>query len=176
MSIKYQHIVDKTKGKARKRVKLPQKIQDYMVNLTIDLKEAQINLGQLETVKMNLWQSFDSLKQIVRILREKKLLGKYEDWCDLMCEDCKYKKKLIQNVIKLELEGTVKGEGDEKEIVFGYNDWELFLDRVNEKPPKPKKEEKPGKLKQKKKRRVRCKVCNELVDHIRNHKCKAVKQ
>ncbi|KKM72537.1 hypothetical protein LCGC14_1419620, partial [marine sediment metagenome] len=169
-------IVDKTKGKARKRVKLPQKIQDYMVNLTIDLKEAQINLGQLETVKMNLWQSFDSLKQIVRILREKKLLGKYEDWCDLMCEDCKYKKKLIQNVIKLELEGTVKGEGDEKEIVFGYNDWELFLDRVNEKPPKPKKEEKPGKQKKKKKRRVRCKVCNELVDHIRNHKCKAVKQ
>ncbi len=181
MSIKYQHIVDKTKGKARKRVKLPQKIQDYMVNLTIDLKEAQINLGQLETVKMNLWQSFDSLKQIVRILREKKLLGKYEDWRDLMCEDCKYKKKLIQNVIKLELEGTVKGEGDEKEIVFGYNDWELFLDRVNEKPIKKKlntpKDDVSVSVRQekyqKKKRRVRCKTCDQLYSKkdIKEHKC-----
>ena len=176
MSRIYQNVVNKTKNKARKRVKLPQEIQDYMTNLTIDLKEAQINLAKTEAVKMNLWQSFDSLKQIVRILREKDLLGKFEDWKDLMCEDCKYKKKLIQNVIRLELEGTVKGEGKEKEIVFNFDDWELFLDRVNEKPPKPKKEEKPGKQKKKKKRRVRCNVCNELVDYIRNHKCKAVKQ
>ncbi|KKL04463.1 hypothetical protein LCGC14_2615790, partial [marine sediment metagenome] len=174
---------DKTKGKARKRVKLPQKIQDYMTNLTVDLKEAQINLGKMETVKMNLWQSFDSLKQIVRILRNKNLIGKFEDWRDLMCEDCKYKKKLMEDVIELELEGTIKGEKEEKEITFSYIDWEYFLDKVKEKPPKkeePKKLPKDYKpIKEinikrkpaKKGRRKRCKNCKELYSKEDKHEC-----
>jgi len=183
MSSKYQRIVDKTKGKARKRVKLPQKIQDYMTNLTVDLKEAQINLGKMETVKMNLWQSFDSLKQIVRILRNKNLIGKFEDWRDVMCEDCRYKKKLMEDVIDLELSGIINGKGEEATIVFGFEDWRFFLDKVKEKPPKkeePKKLPKDYKpIKEinikrkpaKKGRRKRCKNCNELHHKEDKHEC-----
>ena len=185
MSSKYQRIVDKTKGKARKRVKLPQKIQDYMTNLTVDLKEAQINLGRMETVKMNLWQSFDSLKQIVRILRNKNLLGKFEDWRDVMCEDCRYKKKLMEDVIDLELSGIINGKGEEATIVFGFEDWRFFLDKVKEKPPKKKElpnndsiqdqEEFLKKIETKKPakkgRRKRCKNCNELHHKEDKHEC-----
>ncbi len=194
MSRKYQQIVNKTKGKARKRVKLPQKIQDYMTNLTVDLKDAQINLNKMEIVKMNIWQAFDSLKQTVRILQQKDLIGKYEEWKDLMCEDCKYKKKLMEDVIELELTGIIKGEGKEKEIDFVYEDWDIFLDEVKEKPPKITKvnDESKGKVTKtsltklnvpeeykplddisvnrkdekytKRTRRIRCKTCEKLYN------------
>jgi len=136
MSKKYQQIVNKTKKKARKRVKLPQKIQDYMTNLTMDMKDAQINLEKIEKVKMNIWQSFDSLKQVIRIMREKGLLGKLEDWDDVICGDCKYKKKMMQDVIELELDGVIKGEEKDMEIYFNYDDWEDFIDKVKEKTQK----------------------------------------
>ncbi len=189
MSRKYQQIVNKTKGKARKRVKLPQKIQDYMTNLTVDLKDAQINLAKMEIVKMNIWQAFDSLKQTVRILQQKDLIGKYEDWKDLMCEDCRYKKKLMEDVIELELEGNIKGGDREKEIIFAYDDWEVFLDKVKEKPPKPKElpeEYKPlddisvnrkDEKYTKRTRRKRCKNCKELYNksELKNHECEGKK-
>lgn len=146
----------------------------------MDLKSALTNCEKIETVRMEIWQGFDSLKQVIRILREKKLLGKFEDWRDLMCEDCKYKKKLMEDVIELELEGTIKGGEDrDKEITFSYDDWEDFLDKVKEKPPKKKeKKELPEEYKphsdvlvDRKKRRIRCKECEELYYKEEGHTC-----
>lgn len=184
MSRKYQQIVNKTKGKPRKRVKLPQRIQDYITNLTVDMKEAQIQLQKITRVEMNIWQAFDSLKQIIRILRQKGLLGKLEDWRDLMCEDCRYKKKLMEDAIELELSGTIVGEVPQ-EMTFALDDWEIFLDKVKEKPPMKEIERLDEKMEDiiknpkipkkivSKIRRIRCKDCEELYHKKEGHKCES---
>lgn len=132
MSKKYQRIIEKTNKKARKRVKIPQTVQDYMTNLTLDLRGIQNSLVKIDTAKWQIYQAFDALKQIIRILRRKKLLGKYEDWEDLMCDDCKFKNKVLDILIETETMGTIKGEGEEKEVVFNKEDWDELIKKMDE--------------------------------------------
>ena len=132
MSKKYQRIIDKNNKKARKRVKIPNTVQDYMTNLTLDLKGIQNSLVKIETIKWQAYQTFDSMKQIIRILRRKKLLGKYEDWEDIMCNDCRFKRKMVEHLIKAENLGTVAGEGETEEITFSMEDWKKLIKYVND--------------------------------------------
>jgi len=131
MSKRYKRIVEKHNKKARKRVKIPQTVQDFMTNLTLDLRGIQNSLVKIDTAKWQIYQAFDALKQIIRILRRKKLLGKYEDWEDLMCDDCKFKKKVIETLIETESLGTITGEGEEQEVVFEKKDWDELIKKMD---------------------------------------------
>ena len=133
MSSKYLRIVERQKKKAKKRVRIPRTIEDYMTNLTIDLKGVQNILVKMDTARWNIYQAWDSIKQIIRILRRKELLGKYEDWKDIICDDCKYTKRMLENLAILELESIITDGEDEKMISFTYEDWKEFIGGLEEK-------------------------------------------
>jgi len=89
----------------------------------------------------------------------------------------------VLEVILLEMEGVIKGEVPQ-EMTFILDDWEYFLDKVKEKPPKKEpiitkvNDESKGKvtkttLTKKKQRRKRCKHCNKLYNKVemKDHDC-----
>lgn len=132
MSNKYQSIIKKHNKKVRRRVKLPQKIEDYITNLTIDLKSIQNNLTKIDTVRWEIYQAWDSLRDIIRILNVKEKI-KIDNWKDVICSNCKYVKRMLENLAILEMNGTITGEKDHEQITFDMGDWKEFISNLEEK-------------------------------------------
>ena len=127
MSKKYQNIVDKNKAKAKRRVKIPTTVKDHVTNLSIDMKSLQSNLERMDRCRWLIYQSFDSLKQLIRLLQRQNLLGSLEDWKSEMCETCPFKDGLLKEVTEIYAASTLNEEG---KMEIEVEIWNGFIDKI----------------------------------------------
>ena len=74
MSKRYEKVLKKEKMKLKK-VKRPKTIEEFMGNLTLEIKFIQNYLHKAERARMAAYEAFESMRHIIAKMQEKKLLG-----------------------------------------------------------------------------------------------------
>ena len=91
------------------------------------MKSLQSNLERMDRCRWLIYQSFDSLKQLIRLLQRQNLLGSLEDWKSEICETCPFKDGLLKEVTEIYAASTLNEEG---KMAVKVEDWNEFMDKI----------------------------------------------